>query len=79
MMNKRAIALCAVSALLPSLTAQCAEITVNPGKVTGKVSPLLYGQFLEHIYRSVVGGLWAEMVMDRSFEAMPLGKITDDI
>ncbi|HHY86023.1 MAG TPA: DUF1080 domain-containing protein [Verrucomicrobia bacterium] len=32
------------------------------------VNPKVYGHFLEHIYHSVNGGLWGELVWNRSFE-----------
>jgi len=35
------------------------------------VDEKVYGQFLEHIYHSVNGGLWGEMIWDRSFEGGP--------
>src|SRR5512143_875858 len=31
------------------------------------ISPLLYGQFVEHLGRCIYGGLWAEMLEDRKF------------
>lgn len=31
-------------------------------------SPMIYGDFLEHIFHSVHGGLWGEMIWNRSFE-----------
>jgi alpha-N-arabinofuranosidase len=33
-----------------------------------QVSPNVYGHFLEHIYHSVNGGLWGDLVWNRSFE-----------
>ncbi|MDD4646299.1 MAG: alpha-L-arabinofuranosidase C-terminal domain-containing protein [Bacteroidales bacterium] len=32
------------------------------------ISPLLYGHFYEHIYHSANGGLWGDLVWNRSFE-----------
>jgi alpha-N-arabinofuranosidase len=43
-------------------------LTVRADKVVGQVDEKVYGQFLEHIYHSVNGGLWGEMVWDRTFE-----------
>ena len=36
--------------------------------MTGQIDEKIYGQFLEHIYHSVNGGLWGEVVWNRSFE-----------
>lgn len=47
------------------------ELTINPEKVTGQISAEIYGQLLEHIYHSINGGLWGELVESRSFE--PIG------
>ncbi len=44
-----------------------AAIRVEASKVTGEIHPHVYGQFLEHIYHSVVDGLWGEQVRNRSF------------
>ena len=43
-------------------------VTNDPGKVLGSIDEKVYGQFLEHIYHSCNGGLWGEMIWDRSFE-----------
>ena len=39
--------------------------TANPG---AKISPLLYGIFFEEINRAGEGGIYAEMIQNRSFE-----------
>ncbi len=44
-----------------------ASITVDASKMTGRINPHVYGQFLEHIYHSVCDGLWGEQVRNRSF------------
>jgi alpha-N-arabinofuranosidase len=49
-------------------SAQTASLTVNTGNVLHAIDPKIYGQFLEHIYHSVNGGLWGEVVWNRSFE-----------
>lgn len=46
-------------------------IAVNPNKHAGRIDPLLYGQFLEHIYDSVVNGLWGQLIRGPSFEEPP--------
>jgi alpha-L-arabinofuranosidase len=48
--------------------AQTVSLTVNTGTVLHGIDPKIYGQFLEHIYHSVNGGIWGEVVWNRSFE-----------
>jgi alpha-N-arabinofuranosidase len=43
-------------------------LTVQPQQVIGQIDEKIYGQFLEHIYHSCNGGLWGEVVWNRSFE-----------
>ena len=43
-------------------------LTVHPDRVVSDVDEKVYGHFLEHIYHSVNGGLWGELIWDRSFE-----------
>jgi alpha-L-arabinofuranosidase len=52
-----------------------ARLTVDLGQTGTKVSPLLYGIFFEEINRAGDGGLYAEMIQNRSFEdaAAPIG------
>ncbi|MDO4575692.1 MAG: alpha-L-arabinofuranosidase C-terminal domain-containing protein [Planctomycetia bacterium] len=45
------------------------EVTVHAGKVVNPVDIKIYSQFLEHIYNSCNGGLWGDLVWNRSFEA----------
>ncbi|HBT09340.1 MAG TPA: hypothetical protein DEB18_07455, partial [Leeuwenhoekiella sp.] len=35
------------------------------------MSPYIYGQFIEHMGKSIYGGLWAEMLTDRKFYHKP--------
>lgn len=35
------------------------------------MSPYIYGQFIEHMGKSIYGGLWAEMLIDRKFYHKP--------
>ncbi len=53
-----------------SIAQKSVQITVNSDDVTSRIDEKIYGHFLEHIYHSVNGGLWAEMVWNRSFEEM---------
>ena len=48
-----------------------ASITIDARKVENRISPLLYGQFLEFMYEGVKGGLYAELIRNRSFEEPP--------
>ncbi len=43
-------------------------LTVHPKEVLNPIDVNVYGHFLEHIYHSVNGGLWGELVWNRSFE-----------
>lgn len=56
-----------------SLSAQI-TVKIDPQKTGAPISKYIYGQFVEHLGRSVNGGLWAEMVVDRKF----FFPITDD-
>jgi alpha-N-arabinofuranosidase len=42
-------------------------IAIDTARTGTPISPYLYGQFIEHLGRSVYGGLWAEMLEDRKF------------
>ena len=42
---------------------------VDPSKVQNTVDARIYGQFLEHIFNSVHGGLWGDMILNPSLEA----------
>jgi alpha-N-arabinofuranosidase len=41
---------------------------VNTAAVVNTIDEKVYGHFLEHIYHSANGGLWGELVWNRSFE-----------
>jgi alpha-N-arabinofuranosidase len=47
---------------------EAVSISIDPSKIEGKIDEKIYGHFLEHIYHSVNGGLWGELVWNRSFE-----------
>jgi alpha-N-arabinofuranosidase len=44
-------------------------LQINAGKVTGKVSPMLYGLMTEEINFAYEGGIYAELIRNRSFKA----------
>ena len=52
-------------------TSQTASITIDARKVENRISPLLYGQFLEFMFEGIKGGLHAELIRNRSFEEAP--------
>ncbi|SDM31343.1 alpha-N-arabinofuranosidase [Catalinimonas alkaloidigena] len=47
-----------VSLLTPPLFAQNARIKIDTDRTIGEVSPLLYGNFVEHLGRCVYGGIY---------------------
>ncbi len=66
----RPVRLAVLSALLvlrPILLWAGPAIFLDGAKTSEPISPYLYGQFLEHVGRSIQGGLWAEMLEDRKF------------
>ncbi len=68
--------LCILSAAL--LAATPIDLTVLPDEVINSVDERIYGHFLEHIYHSVNGGLWGEMIWSRSFEDGQVGLWSSD-
>lgn len=48
-----------------------ATVRVDVSKEDGEISPMLYGQFAEFMFEGVKGGLHAELLADRGFEAAP--------
>ncbi|HWQ33246.1 MAG TPA: alpha-L-arabinofuranosidase C-terminal domain-containing protein [Blastocatellia bacterium] len=62
--------LAGLNAPLPAQTA-AARIEIDAGKVEGRISPTLYGQFIEFMFEGVKGGMSAELVRNRSFEEPP--------
>jgi alpha-N-arabinofuranosidase len=56
--------------------AQGVTLTVDPDNVVSEIDEKIYGHFLEHIYHSVNGGLWGELIWNRSFEQNKLGQWT---
>lgn len=54
--------------------AQSLRISVDPDRVVNRIDEKIYGHFLEHIYHSVNGGLWGELVWNRSFEQNNAGQ-----
>jgi alpha-L-arabinofuranosidase len=48
-----------------------ATIEIDAGTVENRISPLLYGQFIEFMYEGIKGGLDAELIRNRGFDAQP--------
>jgi alpha-N-arabinofuranosidase len=69
--EKTLLVFCVLALLATPLAAQTASITVDANKVENRISPLLYGQFLEFMFQGIKGGLHAELLRDRSFEESP--------
>jgi len=42
-------------------------VVIDITKTAHRISPLMYGQLIEHVGRGVYGGMWAEMLEDRKF------------
>src|SRR5579859_4737413 len=55
----------------PNAASAVPVLQIDAGKVTGKVSPTLYGLMTEEINYSYEGGLYGELVRNRSFMANP--------
>ena len=44
-----------------------AQISIDPQSKNEPISEFVFGQFIEHMGRSIYGGIWAEMLEDRKF------------
>ena len=51
--------------LIAGATTVDVELDVNEQE--HPISPMIYGQFIEHLGRCIYGGIWAEMLEDRKF------------
>ena len=69
---RRVLLAAILACLLPAAPARPAAppvaLTVHTDRVAGHVADGVYGHFLEHIYHSLNGSLWGEVVWNRSFE-----------
>ena len=52
----------------PGLTA---TVEIDAASVENRISPLLYGQFIEFMYEGIKGGLHAELIRNRGLDAQP--------
>ena len=64
---KRLMAVLALAASM-ALQAQTNQIVVNVKKIGAEIQPTMYGLFFEDINYAADGGLYAELVKNRSFE-----------
>ncbi|NIP28870.1 MAG: DUF1080 domain-containing protein [Phycisphaerae bacterium] len=53
--------------------ARSLTLYIEPDQVVGEIDNKIYGHFLEHIFHSVNGGLWGELIWNRSFEQNEMG------
>jgi alpha-N-arabinofuranosidase len=57
--------------LLATKTTDSVSLTVHTDQTTKTVSTGIYGQFLEHIFHSVHGGLWGDQILNGTLELSP--------
>jgi alpha-L-arabinofuranosidase len=65
------VSVAALAASQPTPQPLTARIEIDAAKVEGRISPLLYGQFLEFMFEGIKRGLDAEMIRNRGFEEPP--------
>src|SRR5579862_457816 len=66
--------LISASVYFPQAAEAQVTLSLDAYKTAAPISKYIYGQFAEHLGRSIYGGLWAEMIEDRKFGL----EITDD-
>ncbi len=49
------------------------SLTVHTEQTTSTINEGIYGQFLEHIFNSVHGGLWGDQILNGTLEVSPAG------
>ncbi|MBN2138363.1 MAG: DUF1080 domain-containing protein [Sedimentisphaerales bacterium] len=49
-------------------------LTVDARSIAGTIDKNVYGHFLEHIFHSVNGGLWGDLIWNRTFEQNEMGQ-----
>lgn len=52
----------------PASSTHTADIAIDASSIEGKISPLLYGEFLEFMFEGIKYGLHAELLRNRGFE-----------
>ncbi len=73
-MKSRFIILLITLSLTSLVTAEPVALTVHTDQTTKTVSVGIYGQFLEHIFNSVHGGLWGDQILNGTLELRPPGR-----
>lgn len=68
MMKSKVLATTAALAISMALQAQTNELVVQTKKLGAEIQPTMYGLFFEDINYAADGGLYAELVKNRSFE-----------
>jgi alpha-N-arabinofuranosidase len=63
----------AASAASPPAAPERIVYGVDPARVVGRIDVGIYGQFLEHIFNSVHGGLWGDLLRNPSLETTSAG------
>jgi alpha-N-arabinofuranosidase len=66
-LNSVLLALTLPLAVFAAAPAAPVEVKLDTAKTGAPISPLIYGQFIEHLGRCIYGGIWAEMLEDRKF------------
>ncbi len=61
------ISLCLLAVPFAAFGATSVDVKVDVARQGAPISPYIYGQFIEHLGRSIYGGIWAEMLEDRKF------------
>lgn len=51
-----------------NIDSKVVSLNLDPSKCIGQINENIYGHFLEHLFHSVNGGLWGELIWNRSFE-----------
>lgn len=68
MINMKKLIFISLSVFICSLNLKSQpSIIINTTAEGEPISKYVYGQFIEHLGRSVYSGLWAEMILDRKF------------
>ena len=65
---KRIFSLLTFALMAASTLAQGLKLEVNPDKVVGNITPLLYGAGMEDVNHEIYGGLYSQCIFGESFE-----------
>ncbi len=70
-MKSRFIVVLAILSLTSLVAAEPLALTVHTDQTTKTIGTGIYGQFLEHIFNSVHGGLWGDQILNGTLEVSP--------